>query len=603
MALFAGLSLGLTSCSRTACKEVNSLDSQPASEKQDQAALTLDEAQRQYLWKIEHCGQVLSKDGFGAIKEALHRGDAQALQALLAPDFHAEVMSQPRQVTCRSDYLEVSRALDSGQPPAKLTGKQFVEHVLSYRQPYRRPPQAQISLMKLAPATAGDLESPRWQGNCVLRLWGEAEGGQPREVVLNLDFEIDQPTPENLKKNHWLHAAAVSQALVGQARRFLFREVARERGINTEQLHDNWYVGLTEKRPNTGGVYLCDYNRDGILDLFITDANGYFLYKGLPGGKFVDVTEEVGLPRHASAVTRSSVVAAFADLDGDGWEDLILGQEVYRNEGGKQFVNYTPLTNLTLPADASGIALADFDRDGRIDLYVTHGGASRSHSWLGGQSAESGNQLWRNRGNWQFENVTEASHTAGGHRSTFSAVWLDANNDRWPDLYVINEFGNGVLLLNNGDGTFREHALTEGPADFGSMGVACGDIDNDGNIDLYVANMYSKAGKRVIGNLLPGTYSDEVSAQLRQLVAGSQLWRNLGVRGQKSEVSGQKADFRSLRDFGSLTPVFEPLGQKCQVAAVGWAYGAALVDLNNDGWLDLYATSGFMSQSRSEPDG
>jgi hypothetical protein len=156
---------------------------------------------------------------------------------------------------------------------------------------------------------------------------------------------------------------------------------------------------------------------------------------------------------------------------------------------------------------------------------------------------------------------------------------LDADNDGWPDLYVINEFGNGVLLLNQHDGTFRERALASGPGDFGSMGVTCGDINNDGNIDLYVANMYSKAGNRVIGNLRPGTYDQATLATMRQFVAGSQLYLNRG----------------NLQ--------FEGVGQQCQVAGVGWAYGAALADLDNDGWLDLYATAGFISRSRTDPDG
>src|SRR5262249_16487133 len=160
-------------------------------------------------------------------------------------------------------------------------------------------------------------------------------------------------------------------------------------------------------------------------------------------------------------------------------------------------------------------------------------------------------------GNWQFEDVTAASGTAGGDRSTFSAVWLDANNDGWPDLYVPNEFGPGVLLVNQGNGTFREQLLVGGPSDFGSMGVTAGDIDKDGHIDLYVANMYSKAGSRVIGNLAPGTYPPDLMATLRSFVAGSQLHRN---RGQLQ---------------------FEQLGPKYQVAAVGWAYGPALVDLDN----------------------
>ena len=118
-----------------------------------------------------------------------------------------------------------------------------------------------------------------------------------------------------------------------------------------------------------------------------------------------------------------------------------------------------------------------------------------------------------------------------------------------------------------------------GAGDFGSMGVTCGDIDNDGRIDLYLANMYSKAGNRIIGNLRPDTYSPDVMARLRSLVAGSQLYLNRG---------GNR---------------FEAVGPKYQVSAIGWAYGPALVDLDNDGWLDLYATCGYVSKSRNEPDG
>ena len=181
-------------------------------------------------------------------------------------------------------------------------------------------------------------------------------------------------------------------------------------------------------------------------------------------------------------------------------------------------------------------------------------------------------------GHWRFRNVTEKSRTGAGNRSTFSAVWLDANNDGWPDLYVINEFGNGVLLINNQDGTFREQLMAQG-GDFGSMGVTCGSIENDDNIDIYCANMYSKAGSRVIGNVEPGTYPDDIMDKIRSFVKGSQLWKNRG---------GAK---------------FEPMAQKYQINSVGWAYGPALVDLDNDGFLDLYATAGFVSQSRTEPDG
>jgi hypothetical protein len=320
--------------------------------------------------------------------------------------------------------------------------------------------------------------------------------------------------------------------------------------------------------------------------MLIVDCQRIALYKGLPGGSFLDVTSRMGLP--TAPLAGQDRPAVFVDLDGDGWEDLLLGDRLYRNDGGTYFLDVTGRTNFRLPADAIAVVVADYDRDGRVDLYVTRPGKMTGGSWIDGKSGDAdGNHLWRNLGDWQFEDVTAQSGTGGGQRSTFSAVWLDANNDGWPDLYVINEFGPGVLLLNRQDGTFREELLVEGAGDFGSMGVTCGDVDNDGRIDLYVANMYSKAGNRVIGNLKAGAYPDTIMDKMRHFVSGSQLYRNLGTSG--AAVPG--------------TPKFEPVGRQRQVAAVGWAFGAALVDLDNDGWLDLYATAGFISRSRTEPDG
>jgi hypothetical protein len=537
----------------------------------------LDESQREFLWQVEHHGLLLGRHGFGPLAQAISRDDARALTALLAPDFTGRVPKEPREVRLSASFATVVRHQDAGLPPVRLTREEFVGRLREYRRPFTKPPAVKLSLKTFTPVKRTNLKG-LWEGTALVRFWGEMGPKQPGEVIMFWTFRVRRPNKKRYARPGWLKACSITLSQVGHAPRPLLREVAAERGIEVRRFYDN--EKMKEKYPVTGGVYLCDFNRDGILDMLVTDVNRFALYKGLPGGKFEDVTADVGLPKLPGGPAPIYTVAGFIDIDGDGWEDLILGDRVYRNVGGKRFEDYTYRTNLRLPRDAGGIIVADYDRDGRMDLYITRPGKGNAESWLGGKSGyQKGNELWRNKGDWQFENVTDKAHAGGSQRSTFSAVWLDANNDGWPDLYVINEFGNGVLLVNQQDGTFKEHQLTKGPCDFGSMGVACGDIDNDGNIDLYIANMYSKAGTRVIGNLKPGTYSKKVMATMRRFVTGSQLHRNLG---------GLK---------------FEQLGERLLIHDIGWAYGAALIDLDNDGWLDLFATCGFMSKSRKEQDG
>jgi hypothetical protein len=448
------------------------------------------------------------------------------------------------------------------------------------RKPFGSPPKASFSLMTLSPIERGNLEGV-WQGTAMLRMWGESQPGQPREVTAFLSFRVTKPVRDRLSAGRWLGSCAFTQILVAHAKHYLMREVAKERGIDVGSLYDTWKEHAEGRKPlgAVGGVYLCDFNRDGYMDMLITDAQRFILYQGLPDGKFKDVTLAVGLPTRPMAFTPSSHIAVWADLDGDGWEDLILGGQVYRNIEGKRFVQ-VPIQP-PLPVDAVDVVVADYDGDGKVDLYLLPPSEPGSGSWLSGRAGKARpNRLWRNLGNWRFEDVTEScGGVDGGGRSTFTAIWLDANNDGRPDLYLINEFGDGVLYVNQGGGKFREQPIVDRPTDFGTMGAAAGDIDNDGNIDIYCANMYSKAGSRVMSNLRPDAYPPEIMARMRRFVAGSQLHRNRG----------------NLQ--------FEQVGPKWQISAVGWAYAPALVDLDNDGFLDIFASCGYVSRDRSEPDG
>ncbi len=231
-------------------------------------------------------------------------------------------------------------------------------------------------------------------------------------------------------------------------------------------------------------------------------------------------------------------------------------------------------------------AVADFDCDGYPDLYVLYqfagDGVAGSLPWVGDDSSGSNNVLWRNRGDGTFEDVTTKANAGGGKKNSFAATWLFADDDHFPDLYVANDFGTNNLLRNRGDGTFEEIAKKIGVADFAtSMGVASGDLDNDGSPEIYVANMYSKMGRRIIGQVDESDYSPGVYDQIKGACAGNRLYR---------------------RGFGNPGK-FSEYSEEWGINDIGWAYAPAMADFDNDGQLDLHATTGFLSFERGKPDG
>ena len=535
----------------------------------------IDVAEREYLWEIEHHGNVLAKSGFKVFARALANADRAALLGMLAPDFAGGDLGNPKEIRHSDKAVQVVRRQDAGNPANPVSADEFVDLLLRHRRTFYQTPKVELKYATLSPEQYGNMDGV-WGGRGLLTMRGESAAGQPAEVEVRMNYRLERPTTETLARGGWLHGWTVTQTQEGRASRYLMREVARERGIDASGFYDRW-TSPEGNVASSGGAYLCDFNRDGYIDILVTDyRKKLMLFRGGPDGKFVDVAKEMGLPLDWIY----TAVGAIADLDGDGWEDIILGRRIFRNVEGKRFEEVTNQCNLRLPLRYNGIAFADYDRDGLIDLYVTVDSQPIKGSWVDGKcGAGARNYLFHNRGNWQFEDVTASSGTDGDNRSTFAAAWFDANDDGWPDLFVPNEFGNGVLLINQKNGKFSPQPLGDGPTDFGTMGVVAGDIDNDGHIDLYLANMYSKAGTRIIGNLKPDAYPPDVMSKLHRLVAGSQLHRNRG-------------DLK-----------FDQLGKSMQVDAVGWAYGPGLIDLDNDGFLDIFAPCGYFSENRDKPDG
>ena len=175
--------------------------------------------------------------------------------------------------------------------------------------------------------------------------------------------------------------------------------------------------------------------------------------------------------------------------------------------------------------------------------------------------------------------MTHATNASPARGRAFAATWLFANDDAWPDLFAANEFGRNLFLINQEGKRFLE--VEDVDKEFGgfSMGVTSGDLDGDGDIDLYVANMYSKAGHRIYHHLPMEVYPEEVRHMFVASVTGNRLYR---AQGQQS---------------------YQETSVRAGVNAVGWGWSGAMADFDLDGQLDLYAPCGFNSNDPEKPDG
>ena len=323
-------------------------------------------------------------------------------------------------------------------------------------------------------------------------------------------------------------------------------------------------AGVADPRGGWSALWI-DYDNDGAADLFVTrnawsgqGANALYRNKG--DGTFEDITRQVGLGKEAD-----SFCAAWGDYDNDGWLDLYVANGVSQQEKGWPNALYHnkgdgTFTNVAMKAGVAdnlrrsiGVTWGDYDNDGWLDLYVVN---FLAH-----------NALYRNNGDGTFTEVTEAAGVADPFIG-FVAFFFDYDNDGWLDLFVsswtsrmeevIQSMVTGKpsspgyrpsLYHNNGDGTFTDATARAGLAwTLGTMAATCGDVDNDGYQDLYLAN--------------GGPPMDRFEPDL--------LFLNNG--------DGTFADVTFAAGLGNT----------------GKGHGPTMADYDNDGDLDIYAPQGGM---------
>jgi Flp pilus assembly protein TadD/peroxiredoxin len=331
------------------------------------------------------------------------------------------------------------------------------------------------------------------------------------------------------------------------------------------------------------GIAVGDFDNDGFDDIYICQPAGLpnRLYRNRGDGTFEDVTEKSGLN-----VLDATACALFADFENKGLQDLLVvcgsGPLLFLNEGNGKFSIKREAFQFEHPAQGTftQAAIADYDRDGRLDIYFClysyYLGLDQYHYPAPYFDARNGppNFLFHNEGNATFRDRTQAAGlNVDNDRYSFACAWGDHNSDGWPDLYVANDFGRNNLYRNNGDGTFTSVSREAGVEDVGAgMSVCWFDFDNDGKQDVYVADMWSAAGKRVSQQKEFQQKEPEAVRDLyRQHAAGNALYRNRG--------NGQ----------------FENVTSATGVDMGRWAWSSDAWDFDHDGWPDLYVANGYIS--------
>ena len=334
-----------------------------------------------------------------------------------------------------------------------------------------------------------------------------------------------------------------------------------------------------------GGVALFDYDNDGRLDVFFTNGakiedpmprNGrpdksdpaYWnrLYRQRADGTFEDVTEKAGVSGRPQ--NQYGMGAAVGDYDNDGFEDLYVtnygANTLYRNNGNGTFADVTARAGVAAGGWSSSAGFLDYDNDGHLDLFVTrYLEWSFQHNRYCGEKKPGyraychpdnfepiANVLFRNNGDGTFTDVSVKAGIASAPGKGLGVAFADYDDDGWIDVYVANDSVPCFLFRNSGKGTFTEEGLLAGVAlnedgkTFAGMGVDFGDYDNDGRPDVFVTDLSNERYR---------------------------LFRHNG--------DGSFRDATDASGVGGATLAFS-----------GWS--TRFVDYDNDGWKDIFVAQG-----------
>jgi hypothetical protein len=445
-----------------------------------------------------------------------------------------------------------------------------------------REPRANIeALLGVAALRRGELENCvacLGPSSCILPIAAEARHQFPdgsREAIRHFTAYLDE-RPDDLGVRWVLNLAAMTLGEYPNGVPPRFR-LPLERGASRLDVGRFANVaqaaGLGTRGANmAGGSIFDDFNGDGLPDLFLCSFDvdlGAALYINKGDGTFEDQASAWGLSNHVLALNCSA-----GDYDNDGRLDVLLLRGGWENSApltllrhaGGHFEDVTAAAGLAEPIASQSAAWGDYDNDGDLDILVAGeyletptGGLFADPKALTQNDARNRCRLYRNNGDGTFTNVAEPAGVTND-RYAKGVAWGDYDDDGWLDAYVSNMGGPNRLYHNNGDGTFDDRAEPLGAAG-PTNSFACWfwDYDNDGRLDLFVCGYQA---------FLTDYVADLLGQPRRPGVELPRLYRNLGPEG-----------FRDMTAEAGLDRVYLPMG-------------ANFGDIDNDGYLDIYLSTG-----------